>query len=350
MSKKYQLSLKGYVGAVDFDRAEVDRVLAENEGKHVDVLIDSLGGSLAAGLSILSSFKNHGDVSVHFVGLNASAATIASLGAKHISMDAASGMYLVHKCSTEFFKWASLNADQFDTLISDCTKIKEDLDKLDLQIANLYAKKCKKSVDDLINLMKRGGWLSASEALEWGFVDELIEDDESTEAVLTDAVASAMAAAGIPIPNIPIAVNNAQDSFLAKLIQSVSAFFSPASKPKGADPDNSLNNNSSPMNNSYSCICSALGIDALAISADKKASLEDSQLLKLEAAFKEKSDRVTALEAEVNDLKAKLDKKPAEQSTNVIEDSKQSKQDINDDYSAFADHFNSAKALFDSLP
>lgn len=79
MSKTaYNISLKGYVGGYDFDRATVDRELAKNEGKQVNVLIDSLGGSLATGLSISAAFKNHGNVNVHFVGLNASAATIAS--------------------------------------------------------------------------------------------------------------------------------------------------------------------------------------------------------------------------------------------------------------------------------
>ncbi|MCH5220971.1 MAG: ATP-dependent Clp protease proteolytic subunit [Muribaculaceae bacterium] len=52
-------------------------MLAANAGKQVNVLIDSTGGNLATGLSITSVFKNHGNVSVHFVGLNASAATIA---------------------------------------------------------------------------------------------------------------------------------------------------------------------------------------------------------------------------------------------------------------------------------
>lgn len=53
------------------------RPLAKNESKPVNVLIDSLGGSLATGLSISAAFKNHGNVNVHFVGLNVSAATIA---------------------------------------------------------------------------------------------------------------------------------------------------------------------------------------------------------------------------------------------------------------------------------
>lgn len=72
----YHISVKGYVGGYDFDRSTVDRELAKNEGKQVNVLIDSLGGSLATGLSISAAFKNHGNVNVHFVGLNASAATI----------------------------------------------------------------------------------------------------------------------------------------------------------------------------------------------------------------------------------------------------------------------------------
>lgn len=72
----YHISVKGYVGGYDFDRSTVDRELAKNEGKQVNVLIDSLGGSLATGLSISAAFKNHGNVNVHFVGFNASVATI----------------------------------------------------------------------------------------------------------------------------------------------------------------------------------------------------------------------------------------------------------------------------------
>ena len=76
LKNAYHISVKGYVGGYDFDRSTVDRELAKNEGKQVNVLIDSLGGSLATGLSISAAFKNHGNVNVHFVGLNASAATI----------------------------------------------------------------------------------------------------------------------------------------------------------------------------------------------------------------------------------------------------------------------------------
>ena len=158
MSKTaYNIQLKGYVGGADFDRKAVDSMLANQSGKRVNVLIDSLGGSLATGLSISAAFKQHGDVAVHFVGLNASAATIASLGASHISIDAGA-MYLVHKCSMAFFEWGSLNADQFAQLIADCEKVKADLDKLDQNCARLYAARCKRKPEELLALMKAGGW------------------------------------------------------------------------------------------------------------------------------------------------------------------------------------------------
>ncbi len=107
---QYNLHLKGFVGGADFDSNYVDYVLKQHTGKQVNVLIDSLGGSVATALSIASAFRHHADVCVHFVGMNASAATIASLGAKQISMDA-NAMYLVHKCSQTFFEGGSLNAD-----------------------------------------------------------------------------------------------------------------------------------------------------------------------------------------------------------------------------------------------
>ena len=66
MSKTaYNISLKGYVGGLDFDRSKVDKELAKNEGQEINVLIDSLGGSLATGLSISAAFKSHGSVNVH---------------------------------------------------------------------------------------------------------------------------------------------------------------------------------------------------------------------------------------------------------------------------------------------
>lgn len=220
---KYHLHLKGYVGGYDFDRDYVDYVLSKNPDTEVHVLIDSLGGSLATALSIVAAFREHQNVHVHFVGMNASAATIVSLGAKHVSIDA-SAMYLVHKCSVEFFRWASANSDKLADIIKEAKQMKSDLEKMDANVAQMYASKCQKSPEDLLALMKKGGWLTAKEALEWGFVDEITDYEEDAAPVITDSVAADMASSGIPVPSC---YSGQQPSnIFARFIEALTNFFS----------------------------------------------------------------------------------------------------------------------------
>ncbi len=332
----YQISLKGYVGGYDFDRATVDKELAKNDGKQVNVLIDSLGGSLATGLSISAAFKNHGNVNVHFVGLNASAATIASLGAAHISIDAGA-MYLVHKCSMSFFEWGSLNSDQFATLIADCEKIKADLDKLDLNVAQLYAARCKRKPEDLLALMKAGGWLTAKEALDWGFVDEITDLADEPTPRLTDALASAMANAGMPIPNIPIADTDREGRF-GKFLTAIASLSRPNQNPI-----------SSAMNKTYTFLCAVLGLSAIAMT-DNAASLSDEQLAKIDNALKEKDNALVDRDTRIAELEAKLAKTLAEPSKQVVEDSKaQGAAAPKNDVERFVDTCNSARALYNEV-
>lgn len=350
MSKTaYNISLKGYVGGYDFDRSTVDRELAKNEGKQVNVLIDSLGGSLATGLSISAAFRNHGNVNVHFVGLNASAATIASLGAAHISIDAGA-MYLVHKCSMAFFEWGSLNSDQFTTLIADCEKIKADLDKLDLNCAQLYAARCKRKPEDLLALMKVGGWLSAKEALDWGFVDEITDLADEPAPKLTDALASAMASEGLPIPNIPIAEAE-KDSAFSRFLAALTSLFS-AKAERQADNKPSTNPITTAMIKTYTFPSAILADNPLTVN-DGKAAITATQLDCIEDALAEKDrlcneqkQTIEDRDKTIADLQAKLAKQPAEPTKQVVEDSKPGDNAPKNDVEAFVETFNSAKALF----
>lgn len=336
MSKTaYHISLKGYVGGYDFDRSTVDRELAKNEGKQVNVLIDSLGGSLATGLSISAAFRNHGNVNVHFVGLNASAATIALLGAARISIDAGA-MYLVHKCSMAFFEWGSLNSDQFATLIADCEKIKADLDKLDLNCAQLYASRCKRKTEDLLALMKAGGWLTAKEALDWGFVDEITDLADEPAPKLTDALASAMASEGMPIPNIPIAEVD-KDSAFSRFLAALTSFFKPSTNPI-----------TTAMIKTYTFLSAILADKPLAVK-DGTASVTVAQLDAIEDALAEKDRLCSEQKQTIADLQAKLDKTPAEPSKQVVEDNKPGEPAPKNDVEAFVETFNSARALYNEV-
>ena len=367
---KYNLHLKGYVGGWDFDSDYVDFVLNKNPDKEVSVLIDSPGGQLNTALSISSAFRRHGNVHAHFVGMNASAATIASMGAKRITMDH-SAMYLVHQCSQSFFEWGSLNATDMQHLIDSLEKQKSNLDKMDANVAEMYAKRCKKKSADLLALMKVGGWLSADEALAWGFVDELTEFEDEAAPVLTEALAADFTAHGIPLPKMQSATKPEDITAFRRFIQACASIFK-TSDTNNTDAtesnksDNTTTNNSQttniettkpPMNKVFKNICALLACEFLA-STDDKITLTTAQLDTLEASMADKEKHISDLTAQVStlteankQLQEKLEKLPAASTQNVVDTNKHSTPEAEkSDIERFYDTTNSAQALFDSLP
>ena len=386
----YQLHLKGFVGGFDFDADYVDYILSKHEGKEVHVLIDSLGGRSNTALSIFSAFKRHGNVNVHFVGMNASAATIASLGAKHITMDA-SAMYLVHKCSVGFFEWGQLNSDGLQALIDNIEHQKADLDKLDANIAQMYATRCKKEPSELLDLLKAGGWLTAQEALAWGFVDELTDYEDEEAPVLTDTMANAMSAAGIPIPNLPnMKFAQQEQSAFAKFMSMLTQYFTNSKKNEFI---NSQTSTSNPMKKIFTSICAILACEHL-LSNEGKITLDDAQLNSIESAISRDKQTINDLNAQIETLKTEkqtladakaqleaekqalasekqqlesdkqtltdantqlqaevteLKKKPADSTSQILDDAQKSQQDLSGMQALFQTRAN-ARELYDMMP
>lgn len=350
----YHLQLQGYVGGCDFSKSTVDNTLEKHPDRKVNVLIDSTGGLLGTGLSISSAFKNHGNVFVHFRGLNASAATIASLGAKHISIDKGA-MYLVHQCSQGFFEWGSLNADQFATLIKNIEKTKADLDKMDANVAALYSARCKRKPEELLDLMREGAWLSSQEALDWGFVDEITDFEEDAAPELSDELAAALTAEGMPLPwlsapvkmpmsaapsEMPTSLNPSGP--LAKLFGAVASFFK----------SSTVDENHKVMNKTYKKICALIGAEKLALT-EGVASIKEEQLDKVESRLEELEAQIADKDKELEELTAKLDDKPAEQTgqVNVNQESSASdKSETSDGIAEFCKVSHSARELYDSIP
>lgn len=349
---KYDLYLRGYVGGADFDADLVSRTLAKHKDQPVTVLIDSLGGSLATALSIASAFRDHGDVTAHFVGMNASAATIASMGAKNITMDS-SAMYLVHKCSAEFFQWASLNADQLQEQIDMLAQMKTDLEKMDCNVAQMYARKCKKPVADLLALMKTGGWLTAAETLQWGFVDSLTEQTEDAAPVLTEQVAASMQANGIPLPTGMEIQATPTPSGFAKLVDMLSAFFQRKAEPVANTVNPKLSND---MNKLLPFLAVALAVQQQQFMLkDEQLTLSAEQADALEAHLKKLTEKVTALEAEtkskderITALEKQIAEQPADETHQVINANRA--QEEQSPIAEYMQNLANARALYDSLP
>lgn len=328
---KYHLHLKGYVGGYDFDSDYVDYVLAKNPDTEVHVLIDSLGGSLAKALSIVAAFREHGNVHVHFVGMNASAATIVSLGAKHVSIDS-SAMYLVHKCSVEFFRWASANSDKLADIIKEAKQMKSDLEKMDANVAQMYASKCQKSPEELLALMKKGGWLTAKEAQEWGFVDEITHYEEDAAPIITDSIAADMAATGIPVPSH--LTKESSSNLFARFIDALTNFFT------NSNPHTQMEQE---HNNTQEQVQQPTP-DA---QAQEQQQALDQQEQQHTAALAAKDQEIANLRAELEALK----KAPGASTSQVVETEKKDKPE--DKPSAVEDFFETRKratALYNLIP
>lgn len=327
MAKKtYHLHLKGTVGNWDFSADYVDYVLNKFKDEQVNVLIDSLGGSVATALSISSAFKRHGNVHVHFVGMNASAATIASLGAARITIDT-NAMYLVHKCSQMVFKWDLMNADQLQQLIEECEQAKKDLDKIDLNIAEGYARRCKKEKDDLLALMKVGGWLNAQEALAWGFVDEITDNPEDEEPKVTEEVVDFMAAHGIPMPDLPV------DDEKRSLLHQIKEFLR---KVYPNETNNKQTTNTTTMKKSFAFIAAVLALAAFECKEGGSVEMSCDQLKDIDDRLKcltdqAEADKATIAQhtATIDDLKAQLEEKNAELQAMAKKPAEETKQVTN---------------------
>ncbi len=339
------MHLRGYVGGWDFDAEYVDYILNKYKDQPVNVLIDSLGGELATALSIVASFRRHGNVHVHFVGMNASAATIASMGAKRITMDA-SAMYLVHKCSVEFIKWASANSDKLAEIIKEAEQKKTDLEKMDLNVAQLYASKCKKKTEDLLALMKKGGWLTAQEAMEYGFVDEITSFDEDEAPIITDSIAADMMASGIPVPSSFIHNEEQHTGLFTRFVESLTRFFSSENK----NQNNNNPNNETEMKNQTTTTNEAQEQQTETQEQQTETQEQQTEAQEQQTEAQEQQTEVEALRRENETLKAEikaLRDAPGDKTKKVVEANKTTKED--NAYAQYVNTENNARDLYNAI-
>jgi ATP-dependent protease ClpP protease subunit len=178
----YHIDIDGSIGAWEYSKDYVKRKLEENKGKPVNMRMCSNGGSLQHGLAMCDRVSEHGDVTAYLMGFNASAATLAVLKAKKVCM-ASNGFYLIHKVMSPIDIWDMLNADEMEALIQELIADKLENEKIDKVVAQMYAEKTGKTIDDILKIMKIGGWMNATEALAYGFVDEIINTNEKVNMV-----------------------------------------------------------------------------------------------------------------------------------------------------------------------
>ena len=132
-------------------------------GEKLIVNINSGGGSVMAGQEIYSLLHGRKDVEIHIQSLAGSAASViamantckmspvATIMIHNVSMSGASGDY------------------------HDMQKNAEILKTMNSALAEAYVAKTGKTKDEILKMMDKETWITAGQALEMGFIDEVEE-------------------------------------------------------------------------------------------------------------------------------------------------------------------------------
>ena len=332
----YQLTIDDTIGRWGYSKQYVRRMLDQHKGKHLDVRVSSLGGDLDHGLDIRQQFIDHGDVTVYITGFTASAATVIAMGAKRIVMSKYA-MFLVHKCSNFIDAWGAYNADQMEALIEQLTENKKENDKIDVVLANMYANRCGKKVSDILAVLKKGRWLTAQEALDWGFIDEISEVEDGKLDFTADLEAK-FNAFGIPTDGLTVMQNEepeqpkADQGILKRLINSVLHRTDEAEPETPEDNSDSNQSTTQAMSKkifNFTAIMAFLGMESLTADNDGYVSLKaeevesvSNKLDTLTADLNTKTAEIATKDARIAELEKQVEnlKKAPGDETNDIED------------------------------
>ena len=142
--------------------------LVSCEGKDLAVHINSPGGDVFAAQAIYTQLKAYpGKVTMHIDGMCASAATIVACAGDTVVMPS-NTIYMIHNPK-------SAMAGYFDA--PELEKISRSLDAVKQTIVNVYTARVKGRLSEtqLKHRMDSETWMTADEARELGFVDEVAE-------------------------------------------------------------------------------------------------------------------------------------------------------------------------------
>ena len=153
----------------------VKNFLNQNKDKEVTIAVSSPGGLLNEGITIAELIAAHGNCHMVIVGMTASAATVLCMKAKSVKI-ARGSLMLIHNSSQYINSLGMSNKKKLEAYIETLKKTKQNLDSFDKAIADFYSYRNHKSIEENCSMMEKEKWLTAQEALDFGLVDEILDE------------------------------------------------------------------------------------------------------------------------------------------------------------------------------
>ncbi|MEI2131704.1 head maturation protease, ClpP-related [Staphylococcus aureus] len=147
----------------------------EFSDEDVDIIINSNGGNLVAGSEIYTHLRVHkGKVNVRITAIAASAASLIAMAGDHIEMSPVARMMIHNPSSIAQGEAKDLN------------HAAETLEHVGQIMAEAYAVRAGKNKQELVEMMARETWLNADEAIEQGFADSKMFENDNMQIVASN--------------------------------------------------------------------------------------------------------------------------------------------------------------------
>lgn len=145
----------------------------EDINEDITLEVNSNGGLVTVGSEIYTALRDYkGHVTVEVTGMAASAASVAIMGADTIKISP-TAQIMIHKA---LLTRATGNSDDLEKAVNA-------LKSSDQSIINAYVSKTGLSEDEIFEMMKNETFMSANEAIEKGFADEIMTFEKDLGAV-----------------------------------------------------------------------------------------------------------------------------------------------------------------------
>ena len=162
-----------YLGYENINPKAIKQALNEANGSDVELEINSPGGYVDAGSEIYTALKEYqGQVTAKITGQACSAASWIALAADRVEMSPTAQM-MIHRAST-------ISIGNSDDLASDLNA----LNSLDKSFVDLYSQRTGLDAQEVYRLMCNTTWMNAKEAVDKGFADEIMFQNDKKPALV----------------------------------------------------------------------------------------------------------------------------------------------------------------------
>jgi uncharacterized protein (UPF0335 family) len=202
------------------------------------------------------------------------------------------------------FEWGQLNKEQLDELVKRLQFQRSQLNTIDDVLAEIYAEKSGKPVDDVKEKMKVAAWIKATEARDFGLVDEIADAEKMPTNVRNIYTNSLIKDMGLPALPRGFNTETGEENPTAGVLQKVVEML------KGLMPEPATDNTQSEMKITVFAALAAILAAKDGFEADEKGcvSLTQDQLKKIDDELTKQNDACKQASDLLKTQKAKIEK------------------------------------------